>query len=130
MLYLEFTKMLERDIRFKKCGRYFILKGNYQTEYCDRIQDGETRSCQTLAVLANYKNKVETNPAWSAYRKYYKRYFERMKVGTIKEPAIKKWQYEAVYKRDACANGEIAIDDYLAWLDGSFANRRKGGIAA
>jgi len=43
IMYLEFEKMLELDIRIKKCkncGRYFMLKGNYQTEYCDRAQEG------------------------------------------------------------------------------------------
>ena len=34
MLELEFTKMLEQDVRFRKCkrcGKYFIMKGNYDS---------------------------------------------------------------------------------------------------
>lgn len=47
-LELEFTKMLEQDICFRKCkrcGKYFIMKGNYSTNYCDRIAEDETRNC-------------------------------------------------------------------------------------
>ncbi len=57
ILELEFTKMLEEDIRFRKCrrcGKYFIMKGNYDTNYCDRVAEGATRSCQELAAQENY----------------------------------------------------------------------------
>ena len=53
ILELEFTKMLEAGVRFRKCkrcGRYFIMKGNYDTNYCDSIAPGETRTCQELAA--------------------------------------------------------------------------------
>ncbi len=86
MLMLEFTKMLEHGIRFKKCkncGRYFILKGNYKTDYCDRIPEGETKDCQTIASLKNYRKKAATNTAWLLYNKFYKRYHARMKAGNI-----------------------------------------------
>ncbi len=57
ILELEFTKMLEQDVRFRKCkrcGRYFIMKGNYDTKYCNRVKPGETQVCQTLAAQENY----------------------------------------------------------------------------
>lgn len=50
---LEFTKLLEHQVRFRKCGRcerYFILKGNYDTRYCNRIAEGTNRTCQDLAA--------------------------------------------------------------------------------
>ncbi|MFY4504459.1 DUF6076 domain-containing protein [Ligilactobacillus ruminis] len=45
ILEIEFTKMLEHNVHFRKCkrcGKYFIMKGNYDTNYCDRIAEGET----------------------------------------------------------------------------------------
>ena len=48
LLELEFTKILEQNIRFRKCkwcGMYFIMKGNYDTNYCDRIAYCETKNC-------------------------------------------------------------------------------------
>jgi hypothetical protein len=52
--------MLELDMQIKRCkncGRYFILKGNYQTEYCDRIPEGETQNCQSIGALAKYAQR-------------------------------------------------------------------------
>ena len=43
ILEMEFTKMLEQNIHFRKCkrcGKYFIMKGNYDTNYCSRIPNG------------------------------------------------------------------------------------------
>ena len=72
MLELELTKMLEQNVRFRKCkrcGKYFIMKGNYDTHYCDRIAEGETRTCQQLAALENYKAKIADNKAVPIYNK-------------------------------------------------------------
>ena len=41
----------------KRCDKYFIMKGNYDTNYCDRIAEGETRNCQELAAQENYKKE-------------------------------------------------------------------------
>jgi len=66
ILELEFTKMLEANVRFRKCkrcGKYFIMKGNYDTNYCDRVADGETRNCQELSAAENYKAKIAGDKA-------------------------------------------------------------------
>lgn len=92
-LDLEFTKMLEQDIRFRKCkrcGKYFIMKGNYNTNYCDRIAEGEIRNCQDIMALKNYKKKTADNAAIKIYNKYYKRYSARVKAHTILEKDFKK----------------------------------------
>lgn len=127
ILELELTKMLEIDMRFRKCkrcGRYFIMKGNYDTKFCDRVAEGETRSCQELAALDKYKQKVADNAALPIYNKYYKRYAVRVKVRQIKEDEFKKWKY-AIIKRDECTNGIISVDEFVEWLEGCFPNRGK-----
>ena len=128
ILELELSKMLENDIRFRKCkrcGRYFIMKGNYDTRYCDKIADGETRSCQELAAQENYKKKMAEDEALPIYSKYYKRYAARVKVRQIKEADFKKWKYEALVKRDECSKGKITPKQYIDWLDGCFPNRKR-----
>lgn len=85
-LELEFTKMLEQDIRLRKCkrcGKYFIMKGNYSTNYCDRIAEDETRNCQDIMALENYKKKMADNSAIRIYNKYYKRYSARVSLRMI-----------------------------------------------
>lgn len=128
MLELEFTKMLEQGIRFRKCkrcGRYFIMKGNYDTNYCDRIAEGETRTCQELAAIDNYRTKVADNEALAVYSKYYKRYSARLKVRQIKEEDFKKWRYQAITKRDECTDGKITLQELIDWMEAAFPNRKK-----
>lgn len=128
ILELEFTKMLEMDIRFRKCkrcGKYFIVKGNHGTKYCDRVEEGKTQSCQKLAALDNYKKKNADNAAKKIYDKYYKRYSARLKVRQIKETDFNRWRYQAITMRDDCSNGKISVEDYVSWNERAFPNRVK-----
>ena len=126
ILELELTKMLEQNVHFRKCKRckkYFIMKGNYDTNYCDRIAPGETRNCQDIAAQENYKKKIADNAAIPIYSKYYKRYAARVRVNQIKEADFKRWKYEAMNKRDECSDGKITADEYIQWMEGCFPNR-------
>ena len=126
MLELELTKMLEQNVRFRKCkrcGKYFIMKGNYDTNYCDRVAEGETRNCQELAAQENYKAKIADDKAIPIYNKYYKRYAARLKVRQIKEADFKHWKYQAMRKRDECSAGEITPEEYIEWMEAAFPNR-------
>ena len=128
MLELEFTKMLEQNIRFRKCkrcGKYFIMKGNYDANYCDRIAKGETKNCQDIMAMEKYKQKTADNPAIKIYNKYYKRYAARVKVHTILEDDFKKWKYQAITKRDECIEGRITEDEFINWMEDCFPNRNR-----
>lgn len=128
ILDLEFTKMLEQDIRFRKCkrcGKYFIMKGNYNTNYCDRIAEGETRNCQDIMALDNYKKKTADNAAIKIYNKYYKRYSARVKAHTILEDDFKKWKYQAMTKRNECMDGKLTEEDFITWMESCFQNRNR-----
>lgn len=100
------------------------MKGNYQTDFCDRIPDGQTKSCQTIGSLKNYREKVKSSGAWGLYNKYYKRYFARMKAGNIDVDVFKKWQYTATTMRDDCNEGNISEGEFEIWLHGSFVNKK------
>ena len=81
-LELEFLQLLKNESNIrecKRCGKYFIMKGNYDTNYCDRIAEGETRNCQDIAAQGNYKKKMADNAAIPLYQKYYKRYAARVR---------------------------------------------------
>lgn len=126
MLDLEFSKMLEYGIKLhkcKNCGRYFIVKGNYNAEYCDRVRTGNSQTCQQIAAQRKYEVKLHSDQAVALFRKYYKRYHARSKVGTIKPDKFRKWNYQACEKRDMCQRGEITLDEFEEWLEGSFRNR-------
>ena len=129
MLYLEFSKILEAGLEFqkcKRCRRYFIVKGNYHGAYCDRIAEGEHRTCQQLAAQETYLEKLKDNDGknpLSIYQKYYKRYFARVQAGSLKREKFKLWQYEAVRKRDDCLAGNLTLDELSEWLERSMPNR-------
>lgn len=127
ILELEFSMLLETNARFRKCkrcGKYFVMKGNYDTNYCDRIASGETKTCQELAATENYKAKHADDQALSIYNKYYKRYAARMKVKQIKGEAFKQWKYQAMTKRDECNAGAITPEEYIQWMEDYFPNRK------
>ena len=85
---------------------------NYDTNYCDRVAEGQTRSCQDLAAQENYKAKAAENPALPIYSKYYKRYAARVRSRQIKEADFKKWKFQALAKRDECSDGKITVEEY------------------
>ena len=91
-LELELSKLIEYDVKLKcckRCGQWFTYKGNYDARYCNRIHLGELRSCRDLAAEENYKLKMEKNEALPIYRKYYRRYYARVKVNQIKNNDFK-----------------------------------------
>ena len=134
MLDLEFSKLLEEDVQFQKCGRcgrYFLTKGDYHGQYCDRIAPGESRTCQQLAAQEAYQTKLRENDGQNAlniYQKYYKRYFARVTSGSLRKEKFKQWQYEAVQNRDSCLAGELSLEELIEWLEESMPNRKKKSL--
>lgn len=128
ILELEFTKLLESDVRFRKCqrcGRYFIVKGNFNPRYCDRVEEWCNRTCRELAAQENFKKKAADRPAMGVYDLYYRRYAARRKVRQIKEDEFKKWRYEAIRLRDDCEAGKLTVTEYERWMEDYFPNRKK-----
>lgn len=128
LLTLEFGKMLEAGIKIRKCkrcGKYFLMKGNYDTQYCGRIAPGETRKCNELAAQENYRKKAENNQALNIYSKYYRRYSARLKVNQIKEDEFKRWRYAAILKRNECTDGVITVEELIDWMEAYFPNRQR-----
>ena len=128
ILSLEFSKVLETGTRIRKCkrcGKYFLMKGNYDTQYCSRIAPGETRKCNELAAQENYRKKAGSNQALNIYSKYYRRYSARLKVNQIKEDEFKRWRYAAILKRDECTDGVITVEELIDWMEAYFPNRQR-----
>ena len=63
---------------------------------------------------------LKDNPALAIFNRAYKRYHARVKVGSVKPDAFKKWRYEAVVVRDKCLGGEIPISEFTEWIDNYF----------
>ena len=127
MLRLEFTQLLEENVQVRQCRRcrkYFLVKGNYPSLYCTRTTEGSTQTCQQLAAASAFHSKLKDNDgdnAWGVYSKYYKRYYARIKRGTLTAAEFKQWQEDAARMRDSCLDGKITLLEYKDWLDHYFS---------
>ena len=85
--------------RCKRCGKYFLLKGDYNTDYCDRILPKEKFSCKKIAATNARRKKVQSNPILKEYEKAYKRNYAR------------------------CSNQKITKEDFRIWIDAATQKR-------
>ncbi len=102
----ELFLLIKLNIRIKKCsncGKYFILKGDYATDYCDRIIDGQKYTCKKFAAIQARKKKVKSNPVIREYEKAYKRYYARVTNKKLSNEDFRLWTEEASKKREEAA---------------------------
>ncbi|MFA9379801.1 MAG: DUF6076 domain-containing protein [Acetanaerobacterium sp.] len=120
MLALEFEQMLRLDLRVKKCkncGRFFVLKGNYPTDYCDKIAPGQKKPCQHIAATSNYARKLSECPALAHYNKEYKRLHARMRTGSLDPALFAQWKKRAKALRDDCVAGKLSEQQFADMLE-------------
>ena len=85
--------------RCKRCGKYFLLKGDYNTDYCDRILPGEKLSCKKANAISNRKKKVEEDIILKEYERAYKRNYARCTNHKISKEDFRIWADDAIQKR-------------------------------
>lgn len=125
---IEFQKMLEANIKIKKCancGKYFILKGEYRTDYCDNIPEGKKLTCKKIAAINARKNKIKQNPILSEYEKAYKRNYARVANHKMTNEDFRLWVDQASIKRDQTVKEYEAThsDELLANFKKYLCNR-------
>ena len=127
-LYFEFNCLYSNNIKIKRCkncGKYFILKGDYSTDYCDRIPGGKKLTCKKLGAIKNRKNKVKNNPILKEYEKAYKRMYARLVNHKISNEDFRLWVDQASIKRDQAVKEYEAThsDELLANFKKYLCNR-------
>jgi hypothetical protein len=118
-LKVEFLKMIELNIKVKKCkncDKYYVLKGDYSTDYCDRILPGEKFTCKKIAAVRTRKEKVNNNPILKEYEKAYKRNYAKCTNKKWTNEQFRLWVEEASQKRD------ITMEKYTCNKDIRFIN--------
>ncbi|RHU86928.1 hypothetical protein DXC27_09615 [Ruminococcus sp. OM08-7] len=99
----ELYNLIQLNTHIKKCkfcNKYFIPKGNYASEYCDRIMPGERFSCKKLAAMQTRKEKVKSNPILQEYERAYKRMYARVTARKLSQKDFKEWTDSASLERD------------------------------
>jgi hypothetical protein len=116
----EFVQMIEHDIFIKKCKnceRFFIPRGRADSEYCARIYDSNNRKCSEVGATIRHERKIAENPILEAHKKAYRRFHSRTRAKKMTQNEFFLWSDEAGRKRDECLAGELAFDEYVAWLE-------------
>lgn len=103
--------------RCKYCGRYFTVRGNYASEYCDRPIEGSTGTCKEMGAVKIYDRKKSENPIDRAYKRSYKTHFARIRYGIMTKDEFTEWSKIARAKRDECHAGKITLEAFDAWLE-------------
>lgn len=108
--------------RCKRCGKYFILKGDYNTDYCDRILPGEKLPCKKAAAIDSRKKKVQEDLILKEYERAYKRNYARCSNHKMSKEDFRIWSEEASKKRDIASkefsqtNSEKILKDFKEYL--------------
>ena len=116
---LELFKMIQNNLFVKRCGycgRYFVLKYNYENKYCDRIPSGESKNCQTLGAMKDYQQEIKNNPARLAHKRAYKKINDYKNKGIVSEAVYSEWIDAAKGKLTDCLSGKLSIIDFEQWL--------------
>ena len=121
LLRFELMKMVSLGVPIRKCvncGRYFILDGRSDIEYCSRpLADQPGKTCQDVGALNKYMDKVHADPIRKEFHRAYKRNHSRVRVGAMTQTEFLDWSDEAREKRDQCIAGVIDNDEFLEWVD-------------
>ena len=112
-------ELVRRELAFKtckSCGKYFPLSGHGNSEYCNRLFQGTSKTCKEIGASKVYMAKVEENPAFKLYNRAYKTQFARIKYRRLTKPQFQVWAEQARELRDKVVAGEINLAEYERWL--------------
>jgi len=116
-IYVEFMKGLQKGFvpkRCANCGRWFLQEPGLTYHYCPQAAPGETElTCRDIGSRASFRDKVKNNEIWKIHQRAYKKYFARVRAGTMTKPEFEVWASEAERLRDDslkkydCANAVV-----------------------
>lgn len=108
-LFWEFNSLLSQNTKVKRCtycNRLFVAKGNYNTDCCDRVLNGNKYSCKKMMAIKRRKEKMQSSVITHEYEKAYKRMYARQSNHKISAEDFRLWVETASNKRD------LAIAEY------------------
>ena len=100
----------------KSCGRYFVVTGHANSEYCNRLFKDTGKTCKEIGAVKVYQTKVNDNPAIKAYNKAYKTHFARVKYKRMTKEEFMAWAEIARDFRDKVLAGKMDLAEYMDWL--------------
>ena len=120
VIRFDLMQMFSKELEFKPCKycrKYFVPSGRTDSEYCDRIKDGETKSCSEIGALKTFDIVHKDDPIHKAYITAYRRMDSRQRAKLITKDEFKEFGKTARAERKKCYNGEITLEQFQTWLD-------------
>ena len=69
--------------------------------YCECVVPGETeKTCRDIGAARSFQSKLRENEVWKLHSRAYKKYFARVRKGTMSKPEFEAWSREAERIRD------------------------------
>ncbi len=115
LICFEIIKIFEKGLPIrvcKYCKQYFIPKGRIDSEYCERIVDGEGKPCSQIGAIKIYQQKYKDDPIHDAFSKAYKRFNARTQKKNMSRKEFFEWVENAKKWREMCYNGDIRLDEF------------------
>ena len=112
-------KRLKQEIKMrvcKNCGHWFALTGRTNAEYCEVTRDSKERTCKEIGAIALWNKNKSEDEVFKIYHREYKKRFAWIKAKRIDPAVFYEWSAEAREKKDACGRGELALEEFQAWL--------------
>ena len=93
------------------------MRGRIDTEYCDRVKEGESKPCTLIGATRSYWGSKEGDMVvYTEFQKAYKRNHSRQRVKKMIQLEFYEWSEEARQKRDDCEVGKLSLADFKVWL--------------
>ena len=109
-IYTELFRGIQRGFipkRCRNCGHWFLQQPGFEFYYCSRTAPDETeKTCRDVGASAHFQNKIRTHELWQIHQRAYKKYFARMRKGTLSQNEFNLWARTAEQLRDC------ALKDY------------------
>ena len=103
-VYVEFMKGLQRGFvpkRCANCGRWFLQMPGATYSYCNEPAPGQPdKTCREIGTTNSFRSKVKNNDVWQVHQRAYKKYFARVRKGTMSKADFEAWSREAERLRD------------------------------
>ncbi|WMJ22198.1 DUF6076 domain-containing protein [Paludicola sp. MB14-C6] len=122
VININFLYLYENRILFRKCkncGKFFVLDGASNIQYCERIIPGSKKTCREMGAVLIYQKKAFDNPVAKLYNREYKKRNARIRYGMISKEDFNNWANAARIQRDKCLRQRITLDEFVNWLDNS-----------
>lgn len=103
LLAFELREFFLKNIEVKRCancGKFFIPSGNYNTDCCDRVPNGEKYSCKKIMARKRRREKEHSDPIIKEYNRAYKRNYARVSNHKMDPNDFRLWVDTASKKRD------------------------------